>query len=386
MISKQDFQYVDSNAGLAQVCADLADAPCCAVDTEFVRESTYYPVLALIQIASTDCLACIDPLSIDDFSPLVALLAADNLLKIFHSSSQDLEILYQKFGQVPTPIFDTQLAGSILGFNHQISYADLVHQITNVRLGKKHTRTDWSKRPLSEEQLDYAMDDVRYLLPVYRHLQAELESSQRSQWIARDLQAMSDPANYVQDMSDLWKRLKGVQKLKGERLQIASELCRWREEIAQQRNRPRRWIAKDDALVEIARQKPAHIDDLASIPELPEKTVKRHGDRLIEMVAQAGSVDSSLWPRHDKIKTMSPQQMALADCLVGLCRVIADENQIALATLATRKDIDNLVLNQKNSRLTQGWRFSMAGEQLLNFIHGQSRLGVDDQRLRLDKA
>ena len=385
MVAKQDFRYIDSDAGLAQVCVELSGASCCAVDTEFVRESTYYPVLALVQIASDDCLACIDPLAIDDFSPLIELLAADSLLKIFHSPSQDLEILYQEFGQVPAPVFDTQLACAILGFNHQISYADLVQQITGVRLEKKHTRADWSKRPLSDAQLDYAMDDVRYLIPVYRHLHAELESAQRSQWIARDLQAMSDPANYEQDMNQLWKRLKGVQKLKGERLQIASELCRWREELAQQRDRPRRWIAKDDALVEIARQKPAHVDELGSIPELPEKTVKRHGDTLIEIVARAGEVDSRLWPKHEKIKAMNAQQMALADCLMGLCRVIADENQIALATLATRKDIDNLVLNQKNSRLTQGWRFSMAGEQLLNFIHGQSRLGVDDQQLKLDK-
>ena len=239
---------------------------------------------------------------------------------------------------------------------------------------------------MSDAQLDYAMDDVRYLLPVYRHLQTELESTQRSHWIERDLQMMSDPANYEQDVNELWKRLKGVQKLRGEKLQIASELCRWREALAQRQNRPRRWIAKDDALVEIARQKPKTLEDLASIPELPEKTAKRHGEALIQIVASAATVDSRLWPQQEKVKAMSAQQTALADCLMGLCRVIAEENQIALATLATRKDIDNLVMNQKNSRLTQGWRFTMAGEQLLNFIHGQSRLAVEDQQLKLDQS
>ena len=186
MAPKQDFQYVDNDAGLAQACASLKQAVCCAVDTEFVRESTYYPVLALVQIASDDYQACIDPLAIKDFSPLIELLARKDLLKIFHSPSQDLEILYQKFGQVPAPIFDTQLACAVLGFNHQISYADLVQKVTGVHLEKKHTRTDWGRRPLSDEQLDYAMDDVRYLLPAYRHLQAELESSQRAQWIERN--------------------------------------------------------------------------------------------------------------------------------------------------------------------------------------------------------
>ena len=386
MTQTQDFQYIDSDAGLVEACIELNKASCCAIDTEFVRESTYYPVLALVQIASDEYLACIDPLAIEDFSPLIELLTRDDLLKIFHSPSQDLEILYQRFGRVPAPLFDTQLACAVLGYNHQISYADLVQQVTGVRLEKKHTRTDWSRRPLSDAQLDYAMDDVRYLLPVYRYLQDELESSQRLQWIDRDLQAMSDPANYEQNFNELWKRLKGVQKLKGEKLQIASDLCQWRETLAQQRNRPRRWIAKDDALVEIARQKPASLDDLTSIPELPEKTVKRHGETLIQIVARAQSVDPNLWPKHEKIKAMSAQQMALADCLMGLCRVIAEENQIALATLATRKDIDNLVLNQKNSRLTQGWRFTMAGEKLLNFIHGQSRLGVYNQQIKLDRS
>lgn len=385
MVPKSNYQYIDSDAKLAQFCAGLGGTSYCAIDTEFIRESTYFPILALIQIASEDQLGCIDPLAIDNFKPLTELLVREDLLKVFHSPSQDLEILYQKFGEVPAPVFDTQLACAVLGYNHQISYADLVQQITGVQLEKKHTRADWSRRPLSEDELDYAMDDVRYLLPIYAHLQAQLESSKRGSWIEKDLLAMSDAANYQLDMSMLWKRLKGVQKLKGEKLQIASDLCQWREALAQQHNRPRRWITKDDALVEIARQRPANLDALSSIRELSEKTVKRHGDRLLQIVAHAATVDASAWPRHDKRNQLNARQLALGDCLMALCRVIADENQIALATLATRKDIDNLILNQKSSRLSQGWHFAMAGEQLLNFIHGQSSLSVVDQKLRLNK-
>lgn len=383
MGANQKFSYIDSDATLAEFCAGLNDASCCAIDTEFVRESTYYPILALIQVANEDQLGCIDPLAINDFTPFTELLVKHSLLKIFHSPSQDLEILNQKFGQVPTPVFDTQLACAVLGYNHQISYADLVQQITGVRLEKKYTRADWSRRPLSEAELDYAMDDVRYLLPVYTHLVTELEASKRSHWIEKDLRDMSDPANYRQDKTLLWKRLKGVQKLKGERLQIASDLCQWREALAQQQDRPRRWIAKDDSLVEIARQKPGSKADLTSIPELGEKTIKRHGDKLLQIVAQAGKVNSSEWPRQDKSKSLSPLQLALGDCLMALCRVIAAENSISLATLATRKDIDNLVFNQKSSRLTQGWRFAMAGEQLLNFIHGQKVIEIDNQSIKL---
>ena len=226
MTRQQDYEYIDDNDSLERFCDALGKASCCAIDTEFVRESTYYPVLALIQIASDEMLGCIDPLAITDFTPLDGLLVRQSLLKVCHSSSQDLEILYQKFGKLPSPVFDTQLAAAVLGFNHQISYADLVQQVTGVTLEKKHTRANWTRRPLSQDELDYAMDDVRYLLPVYLHLNEQLESSHRRGWIERDLQAMGNTDNYEVDESVLWKRLKGVQKLKGEKLQIASDLCR----------------------------------------------------------------------------------------------------------------------------------------------------------------
>jgi len=379
-----DYLYIDSNDALQQFCVELGQAGYCAIDTEFIRESTYFAELALIQIGSGEQLACIDPLAIDDLTPLARLLVDPDLLKLFHSCSQDLEILYQKFGAVPSPVFDTQIAAAVLGYNHQISYADLVQQVCGVTLEKKHTRANWKRRPLSDDELDYAMDDVRYLPQIYHYLHEKLQASRRLGWLEKDLRALSDPAKYEVDQSQLWKRLKGVQKLKGEKLQIASDLCVWREQLAQRQNRPRRWIAKDDALIEIARRKPASVEQLAAIPELGDKTVKRHGADLVKIVARVQQVDSAEWPRHDRAETLSKRQQALADCLMALCRVIAEDNDIALATLALRKDIDNLILNPKSSRLTQGWRFAMAGEKLLEFIHGQSAISVDDDRLCLE--
>ncbi len=382
-MKSRDYEYIDDDAGLARLCAGLTGAAYCAIDTEFVRESTYYPELALIQVASDDLLACIDPLAITGFDPFEELLAEPGLVKVFHASSQDLEILYQKFGRVPVPVFDTQLAAAVLGYNHQVSYADLVQQVTGVRLEKKHTRANWTRRPLSPDELEYAMDDVRYLLDVYRELNGRLESTRRRGWIEKDLQAMSDAANYRVDEQSLWKKLRGVQKLKGEKLQIASELCRWREQLAQRQNRPRRWIVKDDAIIEIARQKPGDLAALSSIPELSDKVASRHADKLLDIVTNAAETDSALWPRHDKINNLDARQLALGDCLMSLCRVIAENNKIALASLATRRDIDNLILNQKSSRLAQGWRFAMAGEQLLEFIHGQSVICVENQAINL---
>ena len=190
-----------------------------------------------------------------------------------------------------------------------------------------------------------------------RRLNEQLQESRRDSWMEKDLRALTDPAKYEVDLSQVWKRLKGVQKLKGEKLQIASDLCRWREELAQRQNRPRRWIVKDDTLIELARQKPASEADLSSIPELQEKTIRRHGAELLAIVAHAAHIDPAEWPQHDKVNNLDKQQLALGDCLMALCRVFAEENDIALATLVVRKDIDNLILNSKSSRLTQGWRF-----------------------------
>jgi len=378
-----DYQYIDSNAQLAEFCGKINNAGYCAIDTEFVREKTYYAVLALIQVASEKHMACIDPLTIDNFDPFIALIQNRELIKVFHSPSQDLEILFQRFSCMPQPVFDTQLAAAVLGYDHQIGYADLVNQITGIKLEKKHTRANWSRRPLAEDEINYAMDDVRYLLPVYQTLKTELEDKKRYAWIEKDLLAMTSVSNYQIETADLWRRLKGVQKLRGVELQIARHLCQWREQMAQQINLPRRWVVKDDLIIEIARLKPSKVIDLDSIRDVNEKFIEKHGDRILAIVAAAQNTPTSKWPQHDVKQSLSTPQQALGDCLMALCRIIAEDNQIAVATLATRKDIDNLITDRKNSRLSQGWRFSLAGEKLLNFLHGQSALSVSDEQIRL---
>lgn len=381
-LSTVDYQLIVTKEALIEFCERISDAPYCAIDTEFVREKTYYPLLSLIQLATEQHMACIDPLAIRDLSPLARLMEKPDLLKIFHSPSQDLEILFQQFGAVPTPVFDTQLAAAVLGFTHQISYADLVFEVTSVQLEKKHTRADWSRRPLSDDELDYAMDDVRYLLPVYRQLNQSLEERHRRSWIEQDLADMSNASNYQINFDDLWQKLKAVQKLKGVELQIARDFCEWREKIAQQKNRPRRWIVADDWIIDIARRKPTDLEALASIRGISDKVLDRNARSWLQMIEQALQTDPSEWPIPQKPKILDVQQQALGDCLMALCRVIADENDIALATLATRKDIDSLILNRKTSRLAQGWHFEMAGQQLLDFIHAQSWLGVDQGEIR----
>ncbi len=176
---------------------------------------------------------------------------------------------------------------------------------------------------------------------------------------------------------------KGVQKLRGVELQIARHLCQWREQIAQQKNLPRRWVVKDDLIIEIARLKPSKVIDLGSFRDVNEKFIEKHGDSILQIVATAQDTPTSKWPQHDVKQSLSTPQQALGDCLMALCRIIAEDNQIAVATLATRRDIDNLITDRKNSRLSQGWRFSLAGEKLLNFLHGQSALSVSNEQIRL---
>lgn len=378
-----DYTYIDSDQKLADFCASIEAADYCAIDTEFVREKTYYPVLALIQIATEQHMGCIDPLAFDDFEPLKKLLQKTDLIKVFHSSSQDLEILFQSYEQVPTPVFDTQLAAAVLGYSHQISYADLVLDITEVRLEKKYTRANWVNRPLTEGELDYAMDDVRYLMPVYRHLKSELASKNRSAWIEKELQSMSVESTYQIDTSLLWKKLKGVQKLKGLQLQIASLLCAWREVLAQQKNLPKRWVIKDELIIDIARLKPGSAAELATIRDATDKFVQQHAQTVLDFIERAQTIEPTQWPKHEKAKILTPGQQSIADCLIAMCREIAEQNNIALATLATRKDIDNLITNRKNSQLAQGWRFEMAGEKLLDFIHGQTAIAADDKGIQL---
>jgi ribonuclease D len=381
-----DYTYIDNHQKLADFCASIEAADYCAIDTEFVREKTYYPVLALIQIATEQHMGCIDPLAFDDFEPFKKLLQKPDLIKVFHSSSQDLEILFQSYNQIPTPVFDTQLAAAVLGYNHQISYADLVQNVTEVQLEKKYTRANWVHRPLTEGELDYAMDDVRYLMPVYRHLKSELEVKNRAAWIEKELQSMSAESTYQLDTTKLWKKLKGVQKLKGIQLQIASLLCQWREQLAQKKNLPKRWVIKDELIFDIARLKPDSASALATIRDANEKFVEQHAKTVLDIINKAQAIDASEWPKNDKIKALTSGQMSIGDCLMALCREIAEDNNIALATLATRKDIDALIINRKNSQLSQGWRFEMAGEKLLDFIHGQTGIAAGDSGIKLIDA
>lgn len=376
-----NFLYIDNNQALADFCKSIEDCKLCALDTEFLREKTYYSQLALIQVATEHEEACIDPLAVDDFSPLIEVFNNTFIVKILHSPSQDLEIFYQNFNALPEPLFDTQLAAAVLGFASQIGYADLVKRTCGVQLEKKYTRTDWTKRPLSDGELNYAMDDVRYLIKIYRDLTSDLTDRNRLSWIQADLQKMSDKSSYQLDMSRLWMRLKGVQRLKGVALNNADQLCRWREQKAIDRNRPRRWIMKDEDIVDIARLKPASHHELEQIGSLSKDYVRKNGDAILQVLSNASSIDSSDYPQQPEFIKLSNQQQAIADCLMAICRDVAEKNDIALTSITSKKDIDALVAGNSDSKLSSGWRYEMLGRHLTQFLKGEVTLSYVDGRL-----
>lgn len=283
-----DVLYLVDQPALIEFCTGLRGASWLALDTEFIREQTYYPQLCLIQVASADQIACIDPQALPSLEPLMEVLYDPTVTKVLHAAYQDLEIFYYLRGAVPTPIFDTQLAASVLGYGNQVGYANLAQQMLNVELEKTHTRVNWQQRPLAPEWLAYAADDVRYLREIYRRQWTMLVERGELEKLAEHFAALTDPARYQPQPQEAWRRIRDHQRLRGGPQQaVLQALAAWREEQAIRNDRPRRWILHDGPLLDMARCLPADLDRLAQIHGLPPATLRRHGETLLTLIAAA---------------------------------------------------------------------------------------------------
>lgn len=376
-----EIRFVDTPAELAEVCGILAGGSWFTLDTEFMRERTYYPQLCLIQVANESVIACIDPLALDDLAPLDALLLDTSVTKVLHAAGQDLEIFYHRLGRVPAPIFDTQLAASVLGLGEQTGYGKLVQNLLGVALDKSHARTDWSRRPLDPEQIRYAGDDVRYLLQLYPRMRSELDSRKRLDWLDDDLNDLTRPERYAPSPEEVWRRIRGSQQLKPRQLANLKLLAAWRENRAMELNKPRKWILQDEVLLELARRAPRDEQGLEKIRGLEERTLKRSGDELLEILEKARALPESEWPRPAPRRELSPDQDATVDALMALLRMSAAEHEISSSMIATRKDVEALVCEEKDLDLLKGWRRRLAGDRLLAMLHGELRLAVREGRL-----
>jgi len=353
---------VTTAPALAALAARLATQPRIGLDTEFLRERTYRAQLCLVQISAPDEALCIDPLAPGALAPLAQLLGADSIVKVMHASRQDLEVLLPVAG-LTRPVFDTQVAASLIGLPAQVGYAQAVRHLLGKDLAKSHTRTDWSRRPLSAEQIEYALDDVRYLLPLAASLQERLERLGRLAWLTEELAALADERSLTLDPEDAWLRLKGLGGLDAPRARLARALAAWRERRAIEHNRPRGWILDDAVLREIVLQVPRTAPALAQIPAMPPGLARRHGAELLRCVQHA-AIPDPLPPLPGRPRP-DAARAALVRKLGGIAQSVAQELQLAPEVLATRRDLEQLAAGQRDGAPLRGWRRAVLGERLL---------------------
>ena len=376
--------FVDTPEGLQTLCEQLKDSEWLALDTEFIREKTYYPRLCLIQVCNGEVAACIDPLKLSDLGPLLEILYDGSILKVLHAARQDLEIFLHDYRRLPMPIFDTQPAAALLGHGDQIGYANLVKQLLQVDLPKDQTRTDWSKRPLDEQQRRYALDDVVHLGELYLHMRGHLFDRERLQWLAADFATLVDPHTYFPAPESMWKRTKGKQNLRGRQLAVLQKLAAWREQQARDRDLPRKWILKDDVLIELSRRMPRDTAGLSKIRGLEPGQIRREGETLIKLIGTGAELPREQWPVDPgRPKPLSAQQEAMVDLLSAGLRLIAEQHQLSPMAVAPRKELEKFVRGEPDCVLREGWRQSLAGEQLGGLMHGGRRLEISDGVLQL---
>ncbi len=364
-------------------CAAWARAPRIAVDTEFLREKTYYAKLCLIQISAPGGpAAAVDPLVGDlDLGPVLALLRKPGVLKVFHAAKQDLEIFHTLMrGDLPAPLFDTQLAAMVLGYGEQVGYEAIVHKTTGATIDKGAQFTDWSRRPLSDKQLTYALGDVTHLLDVYEVLRAELEARGRAHWIAEEEAALTDPAAYEARPQDAWQRIK-IRNPKPKNLVVLRALAAWREDKARASDRPRGWIVRDEALAELATRLPTTVEELCAMRGIPEGL--KSGERAQRMLARiAGALDEprAQWPALPASPPMPADGAEKLELYKMLRRVHAARLGVAPRLLASGDDLRVLARDgaAADIPLLRGWRREVSGAEMLRLSTGSLAIGLKD--------
>ncbi len=356
---------IDDDTALARACERLAAADSLALDTEFMREKTYAPGLCLVQLRGTAGEPMlIDPLALEDISPLARLFASDGCETILHSCRQDLEALDTRMAMEVHALFDTQVAAAFCGLGDQVSYGALVAEITGVTLDKAHTRADWSRRPLPDAELDYAADDVRYLHAVRDHLGEQLEASGRMAWFREECARQAAPETWRPDPEQAWQRLRGAASLPVAAQETARRLARWREARAVQRDRPREWILPTPVLLEVSRKAPADTAALAAIEGMNGGILRNAGRDILDVVREAprdphGEV---LWQQQE---LMPPEERKRVKSIMHLLRDVAGDLGISPSLLANRAAVERFVRDAAEIDLFRGWRLAVAGERVL---------------------
>ena len=381
---------ITDSAALASLCARLSQADFIAVDTEFMRESTYWPELCLIQVADTNEAAAIDPLAPGlDMTPLLSLLVDnEDVLKVFHAGGQDIEIIYNLSGKTPHPLFDTQVAAMALGQGEQIGYSNLVDSWLGIQVDKGARFTDWGRRPLDERQIDYAIGDVTHLSAIFPKMLERLRKTGRGAWLDQEMERLADPANYANDPDLAWKRVR-VPSRKADVLGRLKAIAKWRELEARNKDLPRGRIAKDETLADLASHPPKRQADLAKVRGLSATWATNEiGARLIAAIAGAGPMAADeLPPRDDRKPGLGKEGSLVADLLKLLLKIRARDIGVASKLLARSEELEALASGVRDGLpMLQGWRFDQFGRDALDLVEGRMAFAVQDGRLKMTRT
>ncbi len=379
---------ITTTEALAEFCARAASKPYVTVDTEFLRERTYYAKLCLVQLAipgeAEEDAVLVDPL-VEELSlePLYELFRNTDVVKVFHAARQDLEIFFVEAGVFPLPLFDTQVAAMVAGFGEQVGYETLVRKIARAGLDKTSRFTDWSRRPLTDAQKAYALADVTHLRNIYEYLARDLEKSGRKGWVEEELASLTDPTTYIIEPAEAWKRLK-TRTNSGRFLAVARELARFREGYAQSRNVPRTRVFKDDALLELASTKPKSAKDLSRSRLLLREARKGEiADGILAAIAAGLEADPETFPRIDRSRDRLQVNPALADLLRVLLKAKSEQAGVASKLIATASELDEIAGGERDSAALKGWRREVFGNDALRLCEGKVALAAQGQDIRL---
>ena len=369
---------ISTTAELTAFCDRLAKHRVITVDTEFLRETTYYPLLCVVQMASADEAAVIDALAEGiDLKPFFALMADEKVLKVFHAARQDIEIVWHRAGIVPHPIFDTQVAAMALGYGDSIAYDQLVERVTGHRPDKTHRFTDWSRRPLTDEQMHYALADVTHLRDVFAALDADLKKRGRSDWVSEEMEVLTSPRTYDFHPERAWERLK-TRVRKPKELAVLIEVAAWREQEAQSRDVPRGRVLKDDVVGDVATQAPTSLDKLANLRSLPKGFDRsKWGSDIVAAVQRGLARDVATLPKIEKPRG-NTNGAAIVELLKVLLRMTSERHAVASKVIATVDDLEQIAADDNaNVGALHGWRRELFGEAALALKQGRLALAIE---------
>lgn len=369
--------YITNTAQLEEFCAHAQQESVVAVDTEFLREKTYYPKLCLIQVGTKTRKCAIDPFYVEDMSSLKELFENPNIVKVFHACSQDLEILMHALDCTVNPVFDTQVAAAFLGYRMQIGYSSLVASFTGVQLPKAESLTDWSHRPLDAAQLKYAEDDVEYLPGIYEEMMRQLVDKDRLSWLNPEMSEVSDPSRFISDPRHAYRKLKRSNSLSRRQLAVAREVCEWRELEAMRRDVPRKWIVSDEVVVEICKRVPKNAQRLMRI-RTTSKLSNKDVEAILAAAKRGQECSEEDYPEIKRKSRLSPETESVVDLMYSVLRIVSQREGIASQMIATRDDLQDFLTKPKVSKLREGWRYEIVGKHLAELLDGELGLTVKD--------